>query len=51
VATEEADRGFARPVLVTADEVELAQDRGGALELLMREPVHDRPWDREVVYR
>jgi hypothetical protein len=51
VATDESDRGFARPVLVTADEVELAQDRGGALELLMREPVHADPWQREVLYR
>lgn len=51
LATNDVDRGFRRPVLVTRHEVALAQDRGGALALLLREPIRSDPWDREVLYR
>jgi len=51
LATSETDRGFRRPVLVTREEVAVAQDRGGAVAMLLREPVRSDPWHREVLYR
>jgi hypothetical protein len=50
-ATDAVDRGFPRPVLVTRDEVVLAQPGGDPLELVLREPAHSRTWDRDVLYR
>ncbi len=49
--TEPVDRGFPRPVLVTRDEVVLAQAGGHPLELVLRDPVLGRAWDRDVLYR
>jgi hypothetical protein len=50
-ATEPHDRGFPRPLLVTRDEVVVAAPGGDPLELLLRDPVLARPWDRDVLYR
>ena len=49
-ATPELDRGFTRPLLVTAEELALVPE-GGRSELVLRDPVLDRPWDRDVLYR
>lgn len=43
MATDEVERGFLRPVLVTADEVVLAGD-GGRTDISLRDPVVER-WD------
>lgn len=51
LATSEIERGFARPVLVTRDEVAVAQEGGNPLELLLRDPVRSDPWERDVLYR
>ncbi len=51
-ATAAADRGFDRPVLVTADEVAVAPAGGRPAEVVLRDPaVADRPWLRDPLYR
>jgi hypothetical protein len=37
-ATEDADRGFARPVLVTEHEIGLARPGGNIIDLALRDP-------------
>lgn len=49
-ATEVSDRGFPRPLLVTAEELALVPD-GGSPMLALREPASDAPWLRDVLYR
>lgn len=49
MATDEAERGFLRPLLVTADEVVLAGD-GGRTDISLRDPVVER-WDAPVLFR
>jgi len=49
-ATQAEDRGFVRPLLVTADE--LAQvPEGGRSDVALRDPAVDSPWGRDVLYR
>ncbi len=49
-ATHAEDRGFPRPLLITADELTLAAD-GGRPELLpLRDPAADAPWVKDVLY-
>ena len=49
-ATEAVDRGFARPLLVTADEVTMVP-AGGRPEVALDDPVRDDDWLRPVLYR
>ncbi len=49
-ATAEADRGFPRPLLVTADELTLVAE-GGRTDLALQDPAADAPWVRDVLYR
>lgn len=49
-ATDAVDRGFVRPLLLTADEVALVPAGGRPQELALRDPaVHT--WERDVLYR
>ena len=50
-ATGACDRGFVRPLLVTADELTLAADGGRPAALVLRDPVLDEPWLKDVLYR
>ena len=49
-ATDVSDRGFTRPLLVTAHELTLAV-AGRPAEIVLRDPVSDSPWLRDVLYR
>lgn len=49
-ATEEADRGFDAPLLVTADEVTLATVRGDVARDALSDPVAPGRWGRDVRY-
>ncbi len=49
--TDEEDRGFARPVLLTVDELVLAGDGAAPAEIVLRDPaVADDAWRRNVLY-
>jgi hypothetical protein len=50
-ATPPAERGFDRPVLVTADEVVLARSGGAPAEIVLRDPAVENTWERDVLYR
>lgn len=50
-ATEPAQRGFDRPLLITPDEVTLVAEGGCAQEIVLRDPVVDEPWLKDVLYR
>lgn len=50
-ATAPAERGFDRPLLVTADELTLAPAGGRPQDLALRDPAVDEPWLRDVLYR
>ncbi|MEX2290205.1 MAG: hypothetical protein WD794_07760 [Mycobacteriales bacterium] len=50
-ATPAAERGFARPLLLTADELTLAADGGRPEQIVLRDPAADPPWVRDVLYR
>lgn len=50
-ATLPVDRGFPRPLLVTAEELTLAVDGGRPQELPLRDRASDAPWLRDVLYR
>ena len=50
-ATEVEDRGFPRPLLLTADEVTLAAEGGRPEEIVLRDPAADVPWVKDVLYR
>ncbi len=49
-ATAPAERGFPRPVLLTADEVVLVV-QGGSPDVVLRSPATDAPWGKDVLYR
>lgn len=49
-ATPADERGFARPLLLTADELTLAAEGGRPEQILLRDPAADPPWDRDVLY-
>ncbi|MCW2606044.1 MAG: hypothetical protein JWO60_737 [Frankiales bacterium] len=49
-ATTEADRGFPRPLLVTAEELAQVAE-GGRTALALQDPAADAPWVRDVLYR
>lgn len=50
-ATAPADRGFDRPLLVTADEVTVVAEGGRPQEVALRDPAIEAPWQRDVLYR
>ena len=50
-ATDGADRGFPRPLLLTADEVALAPDGGRPAEIELRDAAAVTPHLRNVLYR
>lgn len=50
-ATGPADRGFSRPLLVTEHEVTQVPEGGRPVEIVLRDPAVDRPWERDVLYR
>jgi hypothetical protein len=50
-ATSEADRGFARPLLVTADEVAVVPEGGRPEQIVLRDPAADESWLKDVLYR
>ncbi len=49
-ATEAVDRGFARPVLLTGDEV-VQVPPGGSAALALSDPAPAETWDRPLLYR
>ena len=50
-ATEVEDRGFPRPLLLTADELTLSAEGGRPEEIVLRDPAADVPWVKDVLYR
>ena len=50
-ATPAEDRGFSRPVLLTADEVSLAPEGGRPAEIVLRDHAVETPHLRAVLYR
>jgi hypothetical protein len=50
-ATAAGERGFRRPLLVTADEVVQALDGGSPAGLALRDPASGEPWLRDMLYR
>ncbi len=50
-ATRAAERGFPRPLLVTAEELALAIDGGRPATVVLRDPAVDEPWLKDVLYR
>lgn len=50
-ATPASERGFRRPLLVTADELTLVAEGGRPEEIVLRDPVSDAPWVKDVLYR
>ena len=50
-ATQDQDRGFSRPVLMTADELTLAAEGGRPQLIVLRDPAADAPWVKDVLYR
>jgi hypothetical protein len=50
-ATSDADRGFSRPLLLTADEVTLAQQGGRPAEIVLRDQAVPMPRLRPAIFR
>ncbi|HVM26894.1 MAG TPA: hypothetical protein VM433_04385 [Mycobacteriales bacterium] len=50
-ATSAADRGFPRPLLLTADELTVVPEGGRPEAIPLRDPAADAPWQRDVLYR
>lgn len=50
-ATSPAERGFPRPLLLTADEVVMVPAGGRPTEIVLRERAADRTWSSDVLYR
>lgn len=51
-ATRTEQRGFARPLLVTADELTLVAEGGRPAAIVLRDPARcDEPWLQDVLYR
>lgn len=50
-ATSAAERGFVRPLLLTADEVTVVPEGGRPQDVALRDPAVDAPWQRDVLYR
>ena len=50
-ATRLEERGFSRPLLLTAEELALAVEGGRPNEIVLRDPASDAPWLRDMLYR
>jgi hypothetical protein len=50
-ATDDVERGFSRPLLLTADEVALALDGGRPAEIVLRDPAAVPAYLRPVLFR
>jgi hypothetical protein len=50
-ATAADERGFTRPLLMTADELTLAAEGGRPELIVLRDPAADVPWVKDVLYR
>lgn len=50
-ATVAAERGFTRPLLVTAEELAQAAEGGRPQDVPLRDPAGESPWVRDVLYR
>ena len=50
-ASSAADRGFPRPLLMTADELTVVPEGGRPTEIVLRDPVATDPRPRDVLYR
>jgi hypothetical protein len=50
-ATEPTERGFSRPLLITADEVTMAGEGGRPAEIVLRDKAVDAPHLRPVLFR
>ena len=50
-ATSAEERGFDRPLLLTADEVTSVPEGGNPQQVVLRQRVTDEPWVRDVLYR
>lgn len=50
-ATDPAERGFSRPLLLTADELAVVPEGGRPATIVLLDPVKAGSWDREVLYR
>ena len=50
-ATAPEERGFSRPVLLTADEVTMAVDGGRPAEIVLRDKAVEPPHLRAVLFR
>jgi hypothetical protein len=50
-ATDAAERGFPRPLLLTADELTVVPEGGRPQDVSLRDPAVDAPWQRDVLYR
>jgi hypothetical protein len=50
-ASSAADRGFVRPLLLTADELTLVPEGGRPTEIVLRDPAAVDAWPRDVLYR
>ena len=50
-ATPATDRGFVRPLLITADELTLVPEGGRPGTIVLRDPAVDAPWVRSAPYR
>jgi hypothetical protein len=49
-ATDAVDRGFARPLLVTADELTMVRP-GGDMRIAVTDPAPDESWLQPLLYR
>ena len=50
-ATAAEERGFPRPLLITAEELQLAGAGGSPAQIVLRDPAADAPWSKDVLYR
>jgi hypothetical protein len=50
--TDDENRGFPRPILLTIDEVTIVPEGGRPAEIVLRDPVAaDKRWLRDILYR
>ena len=50
-ATPAEQRGFVRPLLLTADELTIVPEGGRPEQIVLRDSTIDAPWTRDVLYR
>ena len=50
-ATSAEERGFTRPLLVTADEVQVVAPGGRPAQIVLRDPAAADSWNQDVLYR